>query len=324
MTTVFKSNTLNTACQIIPIYIKMVNKSKIIAIVGPTASGKTALGIALAQKFDGEIVSADSRQVYRDMDICTAKPTGAEQGGIPHHLMNIKDPGENYTVAEYKRDAIAAIEDIIARDKIPFLVGGTGLYIRAVLENLDIPEVAANRELRAEIEAEIMRDGLATVFKKLVALDPEAVHEIDSKNPRRVVRALEVAIASGKSFTAQRTKSESPFDAFVLGIDLPPKIVRERINQRVDAMINGGLVNEASMLIKKYGRTPVAFDTIGLREVINYLNGNGSLEETAAAIKINTWHYAKRQMTWFKKYGSVQWVSSETEAVSYVYDFLKK
>lgn len=302
----------------------MSNRLKIIVIVGPTASGKTMLGVALARAFAGEIVSADSRQVYRGMDICTAKPTIAERGEVPHHLVDIKDPGEDYTVSEYKRDAIAAIQNIVARGNIPFLVGGTGLYIRAVLENLYIPEIAANGKLRAEIEADIARDGLDAVFKKLVALDPEAAYIVDPKNPRRMVRALEVAIATGQPFTAQRKKSRPLFDALVLGIDLPPEVLRERIDRRVDAMMREGLVDEVGMLIKKYGRMPVAFDAIGIREVIGHLNGDLSLEDTVAAIKMNTWHYAKRQMTWFKKYGSTRWISSEAEALPYIYDFLKK
>ncbi len=302
----------------------MSNRPKIIAVVGPTASGKTALGVAVARAFGGEIVSADSRQVYRGMDICTAKPTAAEQGGVPYHLLNTKDPSENYTVAEYKRDAIAVINNIITRGKVPFLVGGTGLYIRAVLENLDIPEIAADGKLRAEIEADIARDGLDAVFKKLVALDPEAQHGVDPKNPRRVVRALEVAILTGQPFTVQRTRSKPLFDALVLGIDLPLEILRERIDRRVDAMMREGLVDEVRALTKKYGRTPDAFDTIGIREVIGHLNGDLSLEDTAAPIKLNTWHYAKRQMTWFKKYGSSRWISSETEALLYLRDFLKK
>ena len=320
----FKYSTLDTKCQIIHNNINMVNNSKIVAIVGPTASGKTTLGIALARTFGGEIVSADSRQIYRGMDICTAKPTIAEQNEVPHHLINIKNPGERYTVVEYKRDATAAIRDIIARGKVPFLVGGTGLYIRAVLENLDIPEIAANDKLRAEIEADIARDGLDAVFKKLVALDPEAAHGVDPKNPRRVVRALEVAIATGRPFTAQQKKSPPLFDTLMLGIDLPPEILRERIDRRIDAMIGEGLVNEIRMLIRKYGRTPVAFDTIGIREVIDHLNGELPIEEAVAAIKMNTWHYAKRQMTWFKKYGPTQWISSEAEALTYLHDFLEK
>lgn len=296
---------------------------KLIAIVGPTASGKTALGIALAEKFGGEIVSADSRQVYRGMDIGTAKPTAAERRAVPHHLIDIKNPDEDYTVAEYKSDAITAINDIVGRGKLPLLVGGTGLYVKAVTENLDIPKVQVDPKLRAEIEAEIARDGLDAVFKKLIALDPEAAYVVDPKNPRRVVRALEVAITTGAPFTAQRKKHEPLFDTLTIGLNPRPEVLRERIDRRVDAMIHDGLVNEVSALIKKYGRTPVAFDAIGYREIIDYLNGALSLEDATAAIKINTWHYAKRQMTWFKKDGSTQWVSDLNEALALAENFLR-
>jgi tRNA dimethylallyltransferase len=298
-------------------------RPKIIAIVGPTASGKTALGIAIAKKFAGEIVSADSRQIYRGMDIGTAKPTADERRIILHHLIDIKDPNEDYTVADYKRDAIAVINEILARGKIPFLVGGTGLYVRAVTENLDIPKTVANPALRAGLEEDIARDGLAAIFKKLVALDPEAAYVVDPKNPRRVVRALEVAIETGRPFTAQRKKSDPLFDVLVLGLDPQADVLRERIDRRVDEMIQDGLVHEVADLIKKYGTTPVAFDAIGYREIIGYMNGECSLEESVALIKTNTWRYAKRQVTWFKKYGGARWTSSEPDSVSIVDRFLK-
>ena len=306
----------------------MVDKPKLIAVVGPTASGKTALGIELARKFGGEIVSADSRQIYRGMDIGTAKPTAEERRAVPHHLIDIKDPNEDYAVAEYQRDAIAAINGIIARGNIPLLVGGTGLYIKAVLENLDIPKTQADPALRAEIEAESARDGLDAVFKKLVARDPEAAYVVDPKNPRRVVRALEVAISTGEPFTAQRAKREPLFDALVLGLNPSPKRLRERIDQRVDAMIRDGLVDETVALIKKYAKknihVPVAFDAIGYREIIAYLDGALSLEKSVTAIKINTWHYAKRQMTWFKKTNHVNWADSKEKTLLLAESFFDK
>jgi len=301
----------------------MSNKPKILAIVGPTASGKTALGITLAQKFNGEIVSADSRQIYRGMDIGTAKPTVAERNTIPHHLIDIHYPNEDYTVAEYKHDAIVAINSIIANGKIAILVGGTGLYIKAVLENLDIPATRANPKLRAEIEYEIARDGLEAVFKRLVTLDPEAAYVVDPKNPRRVVRALEVAITTGEPFTAQRKKTEPLFDTLTLGLDAPMETLRERIDRRVEMMMRDGLVNEVSALIKKYGPTPVAFDAIGYREIIDYLNGMASLEDAIAAIKMNTWRYAKRQITWFKKTPAIQWIKDSNDALPLCEIFLK-
>jgi len=301
----------------------MSSNPKIIAVVGPTASGKTAMSIALAKKFGGEIVSADSRQVYRGMDIGTAKPIAAEQAAAPHHLIDIKNPDEDYTVADYKADAIAAIKKIIAHGKFPIIVGGTGLYVKAVIENLDIPKAQANPELRAQIEQEIADEGLPTVFDKLVALDPEAAYIVDPKNPRRVVRALEVAQATGEPFTAQRKKNDPLFNALILGLNPAPELLRERIDRRIDAMMDNGLLNEASSLIKKYGQAPVAFDAIGYREIIAYMNGTATLEEAVSMMKLNTWHYAKRQMTWFKKDKNTRWVARLDEAIALTEDFLK-
>jgi len=287
----------------------------IIAIVGPTASGKTALSIKIAKRFNGEIVSADSRQIYRGMDIGTAKPSAEELRAIPHHLINIKNPDEEYTVAEYKKDAIAAIEEILKKGKLPVLAGGTGLYVRAVLENLDIPSVKANPALRKKLETEIEKEGLDAVFKKLVALDPEAAYVVDPKNPRRVVRALEVAIITGKPFTAQRKKNEPLFDALTIGIDVPSETIRERIDRRVDRMMKDGLLREVRGLVQTYGQDCQAFDAIGYRELINHLKGALSLDEAVALMKTNTWQYARRQMTWFRKDKNINWIKSEEEAM---------
>lgn len=300
----------------------MAEKPKIIAVVGPTASGKSALGIALAKKFGGEIVSADSRQIYRGMDIGTAKPTSAERHAVPHHLIDIKNPDEDYTVADYQRDAFAVINDIIARGNVPLLIGGTGLYVRAVLENLDIPKTVANPELRAQIEKDIAEVGLLSVFKRLETLDPEAISVVDPKNPRRVVRALEVALTTGKPFTAQRTKRTPIFDRLVLGLAPAPDILRERINQRVDEMIRNGLVREITILMEKYGDATSAFDAIGYREIMVHLNGTLSLDDATTAIKINTWHYAKRQMTWFKKHTPTDWMENKDATFDRVEHFL--
>jgi len=289
-----------------------------VAIVGPTASGKTTLSLAVAERFGGEIVSADSRQIYRGMDIGTAKPTPEEQRVAPHHLINIKDPGEDYTVADYKRDAVAAIKGILARGKLPILAGGTGLYAAAVLRNLDIPNVKAVPELRRTIEEEVAGKGLAAVFKKLVALDPEAAYVVDPKNPRRVVRALEVTLATGAPFTAQRKKSEPLFDALAIALALPALALRARINARVDQMMRDGLVEEVEALVRRYGTECPAFDAIGYREIIAYLNGTMPLGEAESLMKTNTWHYAKRQITWFKKDPSIHWFHDPQHALPFI------
>jgi len=292
----------------------MSNKPKVVAIVGPTASGKTTLGIALAKKFGGEIVSADSRQIYRGMDIGTAKPTAVERHTIFHHLIDIKAPNEDYTVAEYKDDALAAIDAILKRGRLPVLVGGTGLYLKAVLENLNIPKAKADPALRAELEREIAEEGLDAVFKKLVALDPEAAFALDGKNPRRVIRALEVAIATGEPFTAQQKKNDRLFNDIRIGIDPPSEVLRKRIDERIDRMMKDGFVAEVERLIKRYGDQAPAFDAIGYREIIAHLNGTLSLAEAVAAMKMNTWHYARRQMTWFKKDKTIQWIEDPKDA----------
>ncbi len=296
---------------------------KLIAIVGPTASGKTALSVRLAERFDGEIVSADSRQIYRGMDIGTAKPTAAEIRAVPHHLIDIKDPDVDYTVAAYKADAVAAIHGIVARGRVPFLVGGTGLYADAVVQNLDIPRVPADPALRTRLEAEIARDGLSAVFDRLVALDPEAAYVVDPKNPRRVVRALEVALTTGLPFTAQRKKNPPLFDALTIGLDVPPDALRTRIDARIDAMMKEGLVHEVETLAARWGASCSAFDAIGYREIIGYLEGRTTLDEAAAIMRTNTWHYAKRQMTWFKQNKNVHWIREEDEANALVEEFLR-
>jgi tRNA dimethylallyltransferase len=301
-----------------------VNKPGIIAIIGPTASGKTALSLAIAKHFPVEIVSADSRQIYRGMDIGTAKASAADRAAVPHHLVDIRNPDEEYTVADFKRDAIAACDDIIACGKLPILVGGTGLYIKAVVENLDIPNTIAIPALRREIEQEIETQGLDAVFKKLITLDPDAAYVVDPHNPRRIVRALEVAIATGEPFTAQRRKQEPRYEILEIGLNPPPEILRERIDRRVNQMIEAGLVAEVTALLATYPTMPISFDAIGYREIIDYKNGKQSLEEAIAAMKLNTWHFAKRQMTWFKKDSAVHWVTNNAEAIDLVTHFLKK
>ncbi|MBI2635569.1 MAG: tRNA (adenosine(37)-N6)-dimethylallyltransferase MiaA [Parcubacteria group bacterium] len=354
-----------------------LRKPKIIVVVGPTASGKSALAIKMARKFNGEIVSADSRQIYRGMDIGTAKPEVQKTSGIsnfkfprlrqgfggqviskqvPHHLIDIKNPDENYTVAEYKRDAIQVIDEIIKRKKLPILVGGTGLYIKALIDNLIIPEVAPDLKLRKKLEKESEKYGLKYLFEKLIKLDPEAAYIIDPNNPRRIIRALEIAIKTKKPFSAQRKSGNPPFDFIEIGIKWPKNILDRRINKRVDLMVKEGLVDEVKNLIKKYGKKQQSFDAIGYREIIDYLNPAIQLKggvnkkimlnETINLIKKNTRNYAKRQMTWFSaqsetsplrggkkdpapeqmRYGAgkrIHWIKNQNEAERLIKNFLK-
>ncbi len=297
-------------------------KNKLIVILGPTASGKTSLSIKLAKKYNGEVVSADSRQVYKGMDIGTAKSSKKEQDKVSHWLLDIKKPNQNYTVAEYKNDAVKKINQILKRNKLPILVGGTGLYIKAVAENLDIPKVKANPFLRAKIEKEIEKYGLDYAFKKLIKLDPESAYIVDPKNPRRVIRALEVTLLTKKPFSEQRKPGNPIFDVLEIGISVPKEKLQKRINQRVDEMIEKGLVKEVKSLIKKYGPDQQAFDAIGYREIIEYLNNKTTLEQATKIMKTNTSHYAKRQMTWFKRDKRIYWIKNRKEAEHHIDKFL--
>lgn len=326
---------------------KKLSTPKIVVIVGPTASGKTDLAIKLAKKYNGEIISADSRQIYRGLNIGTAKPPissptlvgatksgvppfrrkgGAAEyvsGGIPHHLIDIRNPDQPYTVAHYKKDAIAAIKKVLKKNKLPILVGGTGLYIKAVIDNLEIPEVKPNPRLRKRLEKKLKEKGLNFLYEQLIKLDPEAAYIVDRNNPRRIIRALEITIATNKPFSGQRQKGEKLFNALRIGMNLPKEKLREKINKRVDLMLRAGLVNETKQLIKKYDPDLPVFDAIGYREIINYLQGEISLPEAIDLIKKNTWHYAKRQITWFRKDTEIRWIKNEREGFRLVEKLLK-
>jgi len=290
---------------------------KLIVIIGPTASGKTALAAKLAKKFNGELVSADSRQIYRGMDIGTAKPV------FPHYLIDIKNPDQDYSVGEYKKDGLKIIDKIIARGKLPILVGGTGLYVSAIVNNLEIPQIKENKKLREKLEQKIKKYGLKKVFDELVALDPEAAYIIDPKNPRRIIRALEIAIVSGKKFSDQRKFGKPLYDVLEIGLNCSQKVLKKRIAQRIKNMIKSGLISEVKNLIKKYGYKCRALNTIGYCEIIDYLKKKASLEQAITQIQNNTWHYAKRQLTWFKKYNpKTHWIKNYKEAEKLVRKFI--
>ncbi len=298
------------------------SKPKVLVIVGPTASGKTSLGIQLAREFDGEIISADSRQIYRGLDIGTAKPTKAERKLIPHHLIDIKNPNQPYTVAQYKKACIKAVRDVIARKKLPIIVGGTGLYVKAVVDNLTIPKVKADPLLRKELEKELQNRGLSFLYNELVKLDPEATYIVDSKNPRRVIRALEIALSTKKPFSQTRRQGKSMFNFLQIGIHRPKEKLKDRIDKRMDMMVKRGLIQEIKNLIKKYPPRLIAFEAIGYREVIDYLQGKISLEEAVKLMKQNTWQFARRQMTWFRKDRRIHWLTTPQEAEKLIKAFL--
>ncbi len=306
----------------------ITNKAKIVVVVGPTASGKTALSLEIAKRFNGEIVSADSRQIYRGMDIGTAKPSDEELKKTGHHLINIKKPDQDYSAGQYKKDALVAIRKILKAGKLPIIVGGTGLYVDVIVKNLDIPEVKENKKLRAELEKEIQIKGLDFIFKKLVKLDPEAAYIVDPYNPRRVIRALEIALATGKPFSMQRKNGPPIFDFVQIGLKLVPEKLKEKIQQRTRKMIKNGLVEEVRSLTKKYGYKTKAFDAIGYREIMDYLKNKTNLNEAECLINKNTWHYAKRQTTWFKRSPEAKWFDinkkpAKKKILKLVSDFLK-
>lgn len=296
---------------------------KVLIIVGPTASGKTALSLLLAKKFGGEIISADSRQVYRQMNIGTAKATLTERRAVRHHLIDIKNPNQNYSLAQFKKDALRAINDIVSRYKLPIVVGGTAQYIYALVDNWQIPAVRENKKLRAKVERDIAEQGLPAVYKKLLDLDPEAAYVVDPKNPRRVIRALEVALATGRPFTTQRRADPPLFDFLIVGLKLSPEELKRRIARRTRQMIKAGLVEETRKLIKRYSLNQKVFDTIGYREIIQHLHSELTLEQAIQQIIINTRRFARRQMQWFKRDKRIQWVRNGKEAKKLTQVFIK-
>lgn len=290
----------------------MIKLPKIIVILGPTASGKTDLSIALAREFNGEIINADSRQVYKEMDVATAKPpkdSTCKRGefcvqGVPHHLMDIIKPNKEFSSAHFKEQASAAVEDVLGRGKLPIVVGGTGLYIWALVDNLDIPKVAPNKKLRRSFQDK----SLAELVKLLNHVDPLSAKKVDLKNPRRVLRALEVAISSGDSFVTQTTKSKPRYDFLQIGLNWPREELYARINTRVDKQIADGLEEETKKLAKKYPWHLPSMSGIGYKQMGGYLRGEYNLKQAIERIKIDSRHYAKRQETWFKRDKRIKWV----------------
>lgn len=272
-------------------------KPKVIAIVGPTASGKTKMAIDLAKQIDGEIVSADSRLVYKGFDIASAKPTLEEREGIPHHLIDIVEPEFDYSAGNYADDARSAIYDIISRGKTPIVAGGTGLYFRVLLEHYDLPRVEANQKLRDELNLREREDLLEEVKK----LDSVSYERLYDSNKRRIVRALEVMKTLGKPFSEVSGEKEPEFDVeWKMPYIESREVLYERINKRVDIMVEQGLIEETKNLLKKHGRIKNFVCTIGYREVLTYLDGEATLEGALDKLKQHTRNYAKRQLTWFR------------------------
>jgi tRNA dimethylallyltransferase len=282
--------------------------SLVVAVVGPTAAGKSALSLALADRLGGEVVNADSMQLYRGMDIGTAKLTADERAGIPHHLLDIWDVTQTASVAEYQRRARAALEDISARGRVPLLVGGSGLYIRAVLEQFDFP--GTDETLRAALEAELAATGPAPLHARLAALDPAAADRILPSNGRRIVRALEVIELTGKSFTAALPEPTPAYPSVQIGVDLDTELLDQRVAARVAHMWAAGLVDEVRDLIPGGLRDGLtASRALGYQQVLAHLDGSGTSDEAAADTISATRRFVRRQRSWFRRDPRIVWLS---------------
>jgi len=285
--------------------------TRVVCIVGPTASGKTALALELADRLGGEIVSADSRQVYRGLDVGTAKPTPAERVRIPHHCLDLVDPGESFDVARFRTAAAGAIAAIAARGHVPLVVGGTGLYVRALLRGL-CPAPPRAPALRAELEAAVAAEGSAALHRRLAALDPAAAARVAPRDTVRIVRALEVALATGvplSRWQAEHRFAERPYDALVIGLARPTAELDARIAARANAMVAAGFLDEVRALVAR----GVVVDAVGYREMLACVDGRTDVATAVAATVRATRRFAKRQRTWFRREPDVVWHHPEAD-----------
>jgi tRNA dimethylallyltransferase len=277
------------------------NRPHVLVIVGPTAVGKTALSLRLAQDFGGEVISADSRQIYRYMDIGTAKATPEERASVPHHLIDVVDPDEELTLAHYQELANRAIREVWARGRFPMLVGGTGLYVRAVLEGWTVPEVPPNIALRERLEARAQAEGAEVLHAQLAEVDPVAAHRIDARNVRRVIRALEVYYATGEPISRLQEKAPPNYATLKIGLTMDREELYRRIDLRVDWMMAQGLVQEVQWLLDHgYDERLPSMSGLGYRQIAQYLRGEVSLEEAVALIKRHTRRFVRQQYNWFR------------------------
>lgn len=279
------------------------NKIKVIAIVGPTASGKTKYSIELAKKIGGEIISADSRQIFKDFNIGSAKPTESEMEGIPHYMISIVEPSFDYSAGLFKQQASDLIVDINRRGNVPIIVGGTGLYIDTLLKGFNLPGVEADNNLRANLDKLSTSD----LYNLLEQKDIECCTKIEKNDRKKLIRAIEIVTLTGVPLNKSRSISESPYDVKWIGKNFDRTILYKRINDRVDKMLEDGLIDETKMLISKYGKVYNLINTIGYKEIIQYLDGIMPLEESVELLKKNTRNYAKRQLTWFRRNSDIKW-----------------
>ena len=291
-----------------------MQKNKVIVICGPTASGKTALSIELAKQIHGEIVSCDSMQIYKDMNIGTAKPTPEEMQGIKHYLIGYVSPEVRYSVADYKADAKKAIKEIIQKGKMPIVVGGTGLYLDSLIYEIEYQDIKFDEEYRKELEKEVDEKGLEELYERAKQIDAKAIEKISPNDKKRILRILEIYHATGKTKTEQEIESrkkEVEYDYKVYALDWDRQTLYDRINKRVDMMVEKGLIEEVKQILDKYDTFPTAMQGLGYKEVVEYLEGKLTKEEMIEKIKMETRRYAKRQLTWFRKNKQTIWLNAE-------------
>lgn len=306
---------------------------RIAVVVGPTASGKTALSVELALRFGGEVVSADSMQIYRKLNIGTAKPTKEEMRGVPHHMLDVADPGESYSVSRYEQEASACVEDILSRGKLPIVCGGTGLYIDALIRGGGFLESGVDTGLRAALEQEWDELGGEAMLAKLKSFDPASAERLHLNDKKRIIRAVEVYLQTGITITEHnaRTAALPPrYDAVMIGLRTEPRqILYDRIDRRVTKMLETGLEEEARALLESGDLAGTAAQAIGYKEMLAYFRGEATLEEAADLIRQKSRNYAKRQLTWFQRDTRVNWITynqpqSEAEVFRIATNFLQE
>ena len=291
-----------------------MKKAKVAVICGPTASGKTSLGIKLAKRTNGEIISCDSMQIYTDMDIGTAKPTKEELNEAKHYLIDFVSPSERYSVASFKKDAEKAIEEILNKGKIPIIVGGTGLYLNSLIYGIEYPDIETDLKYREELEKRVAKEGLKKLYNEAKKIDEKAIEKISVNDKKRILRILEIYHLTGKTKTEielESRKNGIKYDYKIFVLNMNREKLYDRINNRVDLMIEKGLIDEVKSLIKKYTEFPTAMQGLGYKEVIEYLEGKITKDEMIEKIKMESRRYAKRQITWFKSYKNAIWLDAE-------------
>ena len=290
-----------------------MSKGKIVCVVGPTACGKTTLGIALAKKFNGEVVSCDSMQIYRGMEIGTAAPTKEEMDGIPHHMVGIADPSESYSVARFVETATACVDDILSRGKLPIIVGGTGLYLDALVAGRSFAKGDGESEIRQKLKARVQQEGIEALHKELAQIDPPSAARLHLSDEKRILRALEIYYETGQTMTEHDEESRKlppRYDAVYIGLSFEDRAdLRALIDRRVDLMMQQGLVEEVKRLLSdNVSRETTALQAIGYKELLSALDGERSMEEAVEEVKLRSRQYAKRQLTWLRRNQAIHWI----------------